>query len=123
MKNGLKYETLVLKELHARFGEDLRARPWIRYVPRSRARICQPDALLCNLGGLVIIEIKLSHRPDAEDKLRNLYWPVCEKLKEYEGKEIKLVQICRNLRPADIGLPLGTLSNLTKDYTLIHYPR
>jgi hypothetical protein len=94
---GLRYEEKVQKELSSRY---------MAYTPEPRltfdqddgtTRFVKPDGLLIFPEYAVIVEIKISHLPEAWWQLHRLYRPVVEALLK---KPVHCLEICRSYDPA-----------------------
>ena len=117
-KAGLRYEARVIKKIQKMYGERALIRPnqWIAYEHTW----CQADCILIPHDpqlNVVVVEVKLKQRDDAEMKLRNLYSPLVQDL---EGKLATSVQITRCLS-GDIDQPIYTLDQLfeIRDYGVV----
>ena len=123
-KKGIRYERLAGKRLASSYGGGFTVRlgPWVTYKTGSKPRFCQPDGLVEGPDCCVVVEFKLSHRPEAEAKLRNFYLPILSLLYP-PGHRFKLVQICKNLRLGDrpTRIKLPDLINLTDEYSLVQW--
>jgi hypothetical protein len=76
---GVAYERKVQKFLADELGFQYLPSPWIRYKLLSGSiHWAQPDGIYFDLfrGLYTIVEIKLSHTPDAYEQIWNLYHPL-----------------------------------------------
>lgn len=107
---GHVYEEKCANYLRARFGEDrILHNPWIEFCDRHGRRWAQPDIVLLPpeeedkkynwlSPPVVILECKLTYtRRAAESQLRNLYYPLVQKIWGFAKQDHKLVQVCKNL--------------------------
>jgi hypothetical protein len=109
---GLRYENRLFKAL-ARWNMKAEHNPWFMYEARGyQPQFCCPDILLYHDLFLVVIEVKLTYRKEAEEKLRDLYVPVV-KLALGQERVYPLV-IVRNLTPAAPEPSLSLPEALTK---------
>lgn len=128
---GLVYQSKVIRNLTGHFGERCLSEPWFVYSVNGNRYWCAPDFIIlpesdeAALGGCkvgVIGECKLTYRPRAEFKLRQLYAPVVAKALGIE--QLKFVQVARNLRP-DMGDPLlervHDIFTSDCEYAVIHW--
>lgn len=94
------YEERLASYLQAKFGKGrVLHGQWFKFKDDKGEGVCQPDVVILpdgQRGPLVIVECKLSHKPRAEGKLRNLYAPVVQCLYPKQ-KKIVLVQACKRL--------------------------
>lgn len=123
-KSGLAYERKVVKYLKSQYGDGCIPGQWIAYSTNDSnpgyPRFCQTDAILLFEKRLVVIEVKLTHKPEAEEKLRFLYGPAAQKI--WPREELSLVQITKNLEAGDEApTEITQLPSLKEDYTLIHW--
>lgn len=65
-----------------RYGSRFLPGPWFEFHTGGKLRWCQPDGILFDwrLGTLTLVEIKLSHTPDAYYQLKELYSPVVSRV-------------------------------------------
>lgn len=98
-KAGLRYEDRVAKFLAAVADDyEVKHGAWIEYEDRYGFGVCQPDIILVNhTAPLVIVECKLTATKSAFKQLRDLYLPCVAEIYKMDRKDIRLVQICRNL--------------------------
>jgi len=77
-KEGLRYEAAVLRKLKLACPK-MKPGPWLYYRAANKSGVCQPDALLW-LGPnlLCIVEVKLTHKYQAREKLLHFYGPVVQ---------------------------------------------
>lgn len=96
LRAGVKFEQKVHDELTASWGSfgSYLAGPWIEFEIGNSRRVCQPDAIFTHRDGRVfILEIKVSHTPNAWWQLRKLYEPVVNALKRCE---CEVLEICKH---------------------------
>lgn len=100
-RDGLVYESRVAKLLRALWGADnVLHNPWVSYEDKYGKGWCQPDIVVSRESApLLIIECKLTATHTAFKQLKNFYLPVVSKIYGMRRKDIKLVQICKNLTP------------------------
>lgn len=95
---GQRYERRVQEHLAKSFPNTYVIAPWIRYLPHPAARWywCQPDGLFIDLlaGLITIVEVKLSHCPEAWWQVRRLYGPVVQRLfgPDFEYAAVEIVR-------------------------------
>lgn len=110
------YEYRVVKLLRALYGEDqVLHGPWIEYEDSRGKGWCQPDAIILPPSEdkpLVIIECKLTAKGAAEEKLKNIYCPVIERIFQIPAERIKLVQVCKNLNKTFNGILLEEVEQI-----------
>lgn len=99
---GLRYEKRaaeMLASLTGRFaGAEVLHGQWLRYFDANGPGLAQPDVLVVpRRGPICIVEAKLTYRPSAEYKLKNLYSPLVKKL--YLRRKQRLICITKNLTP------------------------
>lgn len=97
-KRGITYERKIAKILREIYEPEAEVQhgPWLEFEDAKGWGICQPDVLILPTDvakPLLLIEIKLTHKPEAEGKLRNVYKPLISKL--YPTRKIRIVQVYR----------------------------
>lgn len=103
-KKGLSYEKKVFEHIRRLSGSDsdvLHGR-WIYYIDRNGPAYCQPDVLVIPHSPddpILVIEVKLSYKKEAQRKLRTLYGPLVEHL--HPGRSVIRAQICSNIKLTD----------------------
>lgn len=102
---GLRYERAVQRQL-CLLSEWYLPSPWLLYISGGKACWCQPDGIHFDLprGRITIVEIKLSHTPDAHRQLRGVYEPVLRRMFPEALWRLHLVEICRWFDP-DVSFP------------------
>jgi hypothetical protein len=96
-KEGVRYENRVANLLKVLY-EDVTHGPWIEYTDRYGTGICQPDIIINKPAApLVIVECKLTATKTSFKQLRDMYLPCVAEIYGVDRKDIKLVQICKNL--------------------------
>lgn len=105
---GLRYERKVQHVLEAR-SEWYLPSPWILYVVGGRPHWCQPDGIHFDVsaGLITIVEIKLSHTPDAHRQLRGVYEPCIRRMFPRPAWGVRLVEVVRWFDP-DVKFPEPT---------------
>lgn len=104
---GVAYERKFQRHFQSSHPVQYLPSPWIRYKLVSGAlKWCQPDGLFFNVqaGIITIVEVKLSHTPDAYDQLWNLYHPVLEKIFSPRLWSIRGLEVVRWYDPY-VGFP------------------
>ena len=101
---GAKAQGLAYERKLARAIPQARHGPWFWYTRPSGGGWCQPDLLLVGPRGALVLEAKLTWRPDAHTKLRLLYQPVVEMAL---GLPTWGVQVCKNLRRGMSGVEVA----------------
>lgn len=125
-KRGLDYERKVILGLQKSLGEDcVLAHPWILYCDEAGTHFAQPDALIYDSKhrAFTIVEIKLSYRPEAAQKLRDFYGPLVRKV--FRKRKLRFLQICKNLKPTAKDHTTHSLESGTKkggpDYAVLQW--
>ena len=120
---GLAYERKVKKLLLELYKDDLEVLlgPWVRFGNLSHYEYRQFDALLVGSKRVFLIEIKLSHKNEAFQKLHEIYLPLVQKL--YSRRKVILVQICKSIPRnfPDSVIPLSQLTT-SKGYCVVLQP-
>ena len=94
---GHLYEARVAEYFKALYGGVVHG-AWIRYVDRYGSGYCQPDIIIAKPSApLVVVECKLTATKGAYKQLRDMYLPCVAKIYGVDKKDIKLVQVCKNL--------------------------
>lgn len=107
MAAGIRYEKRIVRRLMDAYGDDCKVThgPWIQYEDKTGQHFAQPDVLIeppdVQLP-IIIVEVKLSHRPFAERKLRRLYGPLVRRaLGLPDNRRVVLVQVFKSCRRRD----------------------
>lgn len=93
-RKGILYEKKVARALVEWASSDdlILHGQWIYWG----GAVCQPDLLLIPpRGPILIIEVKLTHKKNAEKKLREVYGPAVDRI--FAGRGIAYAQIFKNL--------------------------
>ena len=100
---GLRYERQVARALpQARYGQ------WFSYTDANGTGYCSPDLILPAGPWLCVLEVKLTDTPRAIWQLKELYFPVLEKV---FNRPIRGAVVARNLwRRTEQGLVVETLA-------------
>jgi hypothetical protein len=96
-KRGLRYESKVFDALEALYGHQFMPNPWLWFDTPSGMRRCQPDGLIFLRDRVAIVEVKLTHVPDAWWQLRRLYEPVVKRI--FPSRRLTLIEVCRYFDP------------------------
>jgi len=102
-KRGLSYEKKIAQKLAALYpaGRVLHGQ-WIIYEDSTGRHYAQPDILIIPENEclpIVVVEVKLSHRPHAERKLLRLYVPLLRTaLGVSKKRKVVAVQVFRSVR-------------------------
>lgn len=73
--------------------------PWFEFEDCWGHSVCQPDVLIVpsdTSQPLVLVEVKLTYKPEAEGKLRNFYKLIVSKM--WPTRAVKMVQVYKNGR-------------------------
>ena len=100
-KRGLAYERKVgraLATLAKSIGSNLTAQPWFEYKGPFGSGCAVPDFILHipSKGIDIVIEVKLTYKPSASSKLRELYLPVVKAANAGMFQTVPLI-ICKTL--------------------------
>lgn len=101
---GIRYEKRIAKKIADLYGDEAQVMhgPWIHYADMTGPHYAQPDIVIIPEAihkPVIIIEVKLSHRPFAERKLRRLYLPLVKEAGGIPtGRRILLVQVFKSCR-------------------------
>ena len=114
-KEGLRYEKRAIEYLEKTVALQTFKRfhllpsPWIMFKSKGNAfeqsyqgfRFCQPDSLLVNAIDkiVIIVEIKYQHTSEAWRQVKLLYEPVVKKIGEFEGFNIRCLELSKWLDP------------------------
>ena len=111
-KAGLIYERKVANYLEALYPGRVRHGQWFEFEDHRGKGWCQTDVLVMPVedGPLILIEIKLSHRPAAERKLKAMYLPVV--LAVWPDTPIVRIQVCKNLTKGFDDVLIDTLDDV-----------
>lgn len=115
MRKGNRYENKVANLLHAYYPDRVIHGPWIEFTDANGFGVCQPDMIILpeeGESGIIVVECKLTYKPEAERKLKRLYAPL---VKRIYGEMPCCVQICKHLKR---GYNLG--NRLLKDFGDLH---
>lgn len=97
--NGLRYESRVHSELSRKVSGYLE-NPRLIFFDAVAARSCIPDGIILLADRAVLVEVKLSHMPEAWWQLKRLYEPVVRNWSRAAGLPIQFVEIVRSFDPA-----------------------
>tara|TARA_R110000744_G_scaffold11669_5_gene35382 strand:- start:15408 stop:15935 length:528 start_codon:yes stop_codon:yes gene_type:complete len=94
---GVVYEKKVADYLEIMYPNRMRHGQWFHFEDDRGTGWCQTDILILPETDepLVIIEVKLTHKPGAKHKLKSLYQPIVHKV--WPSHRIIRVQVCKNL--------------------------
>lgn len=96
--SGIRYEGQVAEYIRS-LRPEARISPTVRFTDACGSeRICIPDAVIEVPRGVVVVEVKLQHMPEAWWQLEQLYRPVLRLL--YPKQHIFSLEICRSYDPA-----------------------
>lgn len=104
MAAGIRYEKRIARKLLDIYGDDCKVThgPWIQFEDKTGVHFAQPDVLIEPADvslPLIVVEIKLSHRPFAERKLRRLYGPLVRRALDLPaGRRMVLIQVFKSVR-------------------------
>jgi hypothetical protein len=118
-KQGLSYERRVKREITnlAKLNNfRYEYQPWFKFYDHNGIGQAAPDLILYVNNTLIIIEVKLTFKFDALEKLQKLYLPIVSKA--LNKPKIKTVQICKNLLP-DVPKLILTLNEVLKCVDII----
>jgi len=73
---------------------NVRLGPWIEYRARGRTRYAQPDIVIEFEDRVVLVEVKLTHRPDIDTKLHRFYRRLARMV--YPKTVVRCAQVFRN---------------------------
>ena len=96
-KAGLAYEKKAKSFLRNRFQERVTLGQWFKFYDGYRTRYCQPDAIVQDHTGIMIIEIKLRFSDLAWWQLKELYLPIVKKY--YHASSCQLLVLCKSFDP------------------------
>ena len=120
---GIAYERKVAAAISGMFTEggvaatNVRIGPWIEYTARSgRPRYAQPDVVIEFPDRVVLVEVKLTHRPDIDTKLHRFYRRLARML--YPETKVMCAQVFRNSTSATPFCP--GLEALAGDWPATH---
>lgn len=103
-RSGLAYERKVKEMLRRRFGDRANLGQWFKFFDGYRTRYCQPDAIVQEEEGILIVEIKLRFSDLAWWQLKELYLPVVRKY--FRVPSCRLLCLCKSFDPnAAVCLP------------------
>lgn len=94
---GLSYERALAKALGAKAHHG----PWFEFQDANGHGWCQPDFLLEIAGGLLILEVKLSLRLEAQAQIEELYQPVVELALARRAKGVLVTKYLKPETPMD----------------------
>jgi hypothetical protein len=115
-KKGITYEKKVAAYLEKLFGYKVKYGKWIEYIDCKGLGWCQPDILIVPRSKkrpIVIIECKLTATSRAKHKLLYTYKPVIENI--YPDRDVRLVQVCKNLTKDIKDLLLNDIRDIEAD--------
>lgn len=96
-KAGRRYERRAQEYLEQLFPDDYVASPWLvfRLKQEPFVRWCQPDGIRVDPWArtITIVEIKLSHTPDAYTQINGIYMPVLQHI--FHGWDFRQVEVAR----------------------------
>lgn len=92
---GLRFEQQVLRVYEATIPHFVSALPF-RYSISNQSVFCIPDGLILYKNELILVEVKLTHTPQAWFQLQNLYFPVVEKAL---GRKVRGVEVVKWFHP------------------------
>lgn len=121
---GLRYEAKV-QSLFCEQYDHYVASPWFQYrtdLAPQRINYSQPDGLLIDVarGLITIVEIKLTHTPDAYFQLYDKYLPIVEKFFRGEvGERLWRFAVVEVTRWYDTAIAFPTNVTLREDITLV----
>lgn len=97
---GLVYEKKVADYLEIMYPNRIRHGQWFTFEDAKGKGWCQTDVLILPVKDepLVIVEVKLTHKPGAKHKLKSLYQPIVCSI--WPDHKVIRVQVCKNLTKA-----------------------
>lgn len=100
---GIRYEARALTRLDTLYPGRLVWSPWLLFSSDRRAdRWCQPDGLLIDIAGgvIVVIEVKHHHTAEAWWQLERLYRPVLQHIFPWQLWRLEVLEVVRWYDPA-----------------------
>lgn len=97
---GLNFEAATKKKLQLLYPDHKQEHgPWLYYKSSTKSGVCQPDSLLWLAPDhLLIIEVKLTHKVAARQKLTQFYGPILQAI--YPDATISYLQIYKTATKA-----------------------
>jgi len=97
MLQGIRFEKKIKKYIDTCYQDaEILKGQWFQFEDIRGRGFAQPDIILLSPESLIIVEVKLTWRPEVERKLRRLYGPLCSEI--WPDLPQKHAQVCKGLR-------------------------
>jgi hypothetical protein len=101
---GLRYERKLVRTLRSTSGLVVEHNPWFEFIDANGWGCCSLDVLVSGprLGPkapVLILECKLTWKPEAEEKLRGLYEPIVTLALDLPVRSIRSLTVAKHLTP------------------------